>query len=168
MMTISQVQCKLAVAEQFWQERHQSARGQWRESMKLVLNIALVVALSALVAACNNGPKGVRISKDGTSASTSKEGQAIRDLNAPEIGQRIIGKTFQYTRADGNGFVTYNGDGTFDYQDDQRGEGKGRWVASGTQYCETFGPDAQQECGTFRATGDAYFAAKSRLVEMKI
>jgi hypothetical protein len=136
--------------------------------MKTIVNIALLVTLGVGVAACNSGPKGVRISKDGTSATSSREGQAIRDLNAPEIGQRIIGKTFQYTRPDGNGFVTYNGDGTFDYQDDQRGEGQGRWTASGTKYCETFGPGAQQECGTFRNTGDAFFAAKSRLVEMKI
>jgi hypothetical protein len=136
--------------------------------MTPVLKFALVVALGAVVAGCNTGPKGVRISKDGSSATSSKEGQAIRDLNSAEIGQRIIGKTFQYTRPDGNGFVTYNGDGSFDYQDDQRGEGKGRWTASGTQYCETFGPEAAQECGTFRTTGDAYFAAKSRLVEMKI
>jgi hypothetical protein len=136
--------------------------------MTPVFKIALVVALGSVVAGCNTGPKGVRISKDGTSASTAKEGQAIRDLNSAEIGQRIIGKTFQYTRGDGNGFVTYNSDGTFDFQDDQRGEGQGKWVASGTQYCETFGPGAAQECGTFRFTGDAYFAAKSRLVEMKI
>jgi hypothetical protein len=136
--------------------------------MKAFLNIALVLTLGCALAACNTGPKGVRISKDGSSATSAKEGQAIRDLSSAEIGQRIIGKTFQYTRADGNGFVTYNSDGTLDYQDDQRGEGKGKWTASGTQYCETFGPDATQECGTFRTTGDAYFAAKSRLVEMKI
>jgi hypothetical protein len=136
--------------------------------MTPVLKFALVVALGAVVAGCNTGPKGVRISKDGSSATSAKEGQAIRDLNSAEIGQRIIGKTFQYTRPDGNGFVTYNSDGTFDYQDDQRGEGQGKWIASGTKYCETFGPSAAQECGTFRTTGDAYFAAKSRLVEMKI
>ena len=136
--------------------------------MKQIAKIALTLALCGLVVGCNSGPKGVRISKDGTSATSAKEGETIRDLSAAEIGQRLIGKTFQYTRADGNGFVTYNADGTMDYQDDVRGEGKGRWTASGTQYCESFGPNAQQECGTFRTTGDAYFAAKSRLVEMKI
>jgi hypothetical protein len=72
------------------------------------------------------------------------------------------------TRKDGNGFVTYNADGTMDFQDDVKGSGQGRWNASGTQYCEVFGPGAQQECGTFRFTGDAYFAANSRLVEMQI
>ncbi len=136
--------------------------------MKNFTHIALLLALCGLVAGCNTGPKGVRISKDGSSAHSDKQGAAIRDLSSAEIGQRIIGKTFQYTRADGNGFVTYNSDGTMDYQDDQRGEGKGRWTASGTQYCETFGAGAAQECGTFRTTGDAFFAAKSRLVEMQI
>jgi hypothetical protein len=142
--------------------------GHRRIIMRPVFQFALLLALCGIVAGCNNGPKGVRISKDGTSATSAKEGQAIRDLSSAEIGQRIIGKTFQYTRPDGNGFVTYNSDGTFDYQDDQRGEGKGRWVAQGTKYCETFGAGAAQECGTFRNTGDAFFAAKSRLVEMKI
>ncbi len=128
--------------------------------------LALVLAFG--LAGCSTGPKGIRITNGGTSATTDKKGEAIRNLNSAEIGQRIIGKTFQYTRGDGNGFVTYNSDGSFDYQDDQRGEGKGRWVVSGTQYCETFGAGAAQECGVFKTTGDAYFAANSRLVEMKI
>ena len=130
--------------------------------------VLLMLSACLALAACNTGPKGVRITKDGTSATSAKEGQAIRDLSAGEISQRIVGKTFQYTRKDGNGFVTYNADGTFDYQDDVKGAGQGRWSASGTQFCETFGAGAAQECGTFRTTGDAYFAASSRLVEMQI
>jgi hypothetical protein len=128
--------------------------------------MALVATLA--LAACQSGPSGVRITNGGTSASSAKEGESIRNLSAGDIASRITGKTFQYTRSDGNGFVTYNSDGTFDYQDDQLGDGKGRWSASGDQYCETFGPKAAQECGVFKSTGDAYFAANSRLVEMKI
>jgi hypothetical protein len=79
----------------------------------------------------------------------------------------IVGKTFQYTRSDGNGFVTYNADGTFTYQDDTRGQGSGKWETSNNLFCEIFGAKAIQECGEFKSTGDAYFAAKSRLVEMK-
>ncbi len=136
------------------------------------MNISSVRALSLLVAAvaiagCATGPKGVRISNDGTSATSSKEGQPIRNYSAAEISSAIVGKTFQYTRSDGNGFITYNADGSFDYQDDQKGAGKGSWVASGTQYCETFG-NKPQECGIFKSTGDAFFAANSRLVEMKV
>lgn len=132
------------------------------------LNLLPAILLCLTLSACNTGPKGVRITNGGTSASSAKEGETIRSLNSAEIGQRIIGKTFQYTRSDGNGFVTYNADGSMDIQDDQRGESKGRWQASGEQYCETFGTTVQQECGIFKTTGDAYFAANSRLVEMKI
>jgi hypothetical protein len=56
---------------------------------------ALLMLLAAIaLAACNTGPKGVRISKDGTSATSDRQGAAIRDLSAAEIGQRLIGKTF--------------------------------------------------------------------------
>ena len=132
------------------------------------ISAAILLCTTVILAGCSTGPQGIRVTNGGTSATTDKTGETIRNLTGAEIGQRIIGKTFQYTRGDGNGFVTYNSDGTFDYQDDQRGEGKGRWVASGAQYCETFGPNASQECGVFKTTGDAYFAANSRLVEMKV
>lgn len=130
--------------------------------------VVFAVAAGVALAGCASGPKGVRVTNNGTSAFTDKEGEKIRNLTADDIKARIVGKTFQYTRKDGNGFVTYNADGSFDFQDDTRGEGKGRWTASGEQYCETFGAGAQQECGIFKTTGDAYFAANSRLVEMQV
>jgi hypothetical protein len=130
--------------------------------------VLIAVAAAVALAGCASGPKGVRVTNNGTSAFTDKEGEKIRSLSASDIRTRIVGKTFQYTRSDGNGFVTYNADGSFDYQDDARGEGKGQWTASGEQYCETFGTGKAQECGIFKTTGDAYFAANSRLVEMKI
>lgn len=127
------------------------------------------VALAGMIlAGCSSGPNGVRITNGGTSATSAKEGQPIRLLSLAEIQQAIIGKTFQYTRSDGNGFVTYNADGTFSFQDDIKGEGTGRWTASDGQFCETFGTAAVQQCGEFKSTGDAYFAASSRLVEMKV
>jgi hypothetical protein len=130
--------------------------------------VVAALAASLALAGCSSGPKGVRVTNGGTSAFSSKEGEKIRNLSAADIKARIVGKTFQYTRKDGNGFVTYNADGSFNYQDDTRGEGTGKWVASGEQYCETFGAGASQECGIFKTTGDAYFAANSRLVEMQI
>jgi hypothetical protein len=130
--------------------------------------IVTAVLLAATLTGCSSGPKGVRVTNGGTSAFTDKPGEKIRNFSAGEVKASIVGKTFQYTRKDGNGFVTYNADGTFDYQDDTRGEGKGQWTASGEEYCETFGPGAAKECGVFKTTGDAYFASNSRLVEMKI
>jgi hypothetical protein len=129
-------------------------------------NLVVLIIVAMSLAACASGPKGVRITNNGTSAFSDKPGEKIRNLSASDIKARIVGKTFQYTRKDGNGFVTYNADGSFDYQDDAKGEGKGRWSASGEQYCEAYG--AAQECGAFKTTGDAYFAANSRLVEMQV
>jgi hypothetical protein len=136
--------------------------------LKMKIRIIFALGMSMFLVACNTGPKGVRIVNDGTSAIPAKEGVKISTFSSGQIKSAISGKTFQYTRPDGNGFVTYNGDGTFNYQDDSRGEGVGQWSASGNQYCETFGPGAAQECGVFKNTGDAFFAAKSRLVEMKV
>jgi hypothetical protein len=125
-----------------------------------------VVALAG--SACATGPKGIRFTDGSSGASSSKPTAApIRKFTAAEIQSSIVGKTFQYTRSDGNGFVTYNADGTFSFQDDTKGDGTGRWETSNDQFCEIFGAKAIQECGEFKSTGDAFFAAKSRLVEMK-
>ena len=126
-----------------------------------------ILAVTLALAACAQGPSGVRITNNGTSATTDKTPVPITNFSAEQIRTAIVGKTFQYTRADGNGFITYNADGTFSYQDDLKGGGTGKWTANGTEYCETFGK-APPECGVFKNTGDAYFAAKSRLVEMKV
>ena len=136
-------------------------------NVKTGILIALA-ALAVCMAGCASGPKGVRVTNNGTSAFSDKQGEQIRNLTAEEIRTRIVGKTFQYTRADGNGFVEYFADGTMTITDDAKGVSKGRWAASGEQYCETFGAKALQECGIFKTTGDAYFAANSRLVEMQV
>lgn len=128
----------------------------------------LSLSAAALLAACASGPQGVRVVNGGSSAVPEQQGATIRNFTAGEIQAAIVGKTFQYTRGDGNGFVTYNADGSFEFQDDNKGTGTGRWTASGSQFCESFGNGAALECGVFKNTGDAYFAANSRLVEMKV
>ncbi len=127
-----------------------------------------ILAVAVILAACSSGPSGVRITNGGTSATTDKHVEPIRNFSAGEIQAAISGKTFQYTRSDGNGFVTYNADGTFSFQDDVKGGGTGRWSVNGSQFCESFGAGAPTDCGDFKNTGDAFFAAKSRLVEMKV
>ncbi|HUR42469.1 MAG TPA: hypothetical protein VMZ01_00055 [Aestuariivirga sp.] len=126
--------------------------------------LASLFAVAALLAACNSGPQGVRFLNGSDSAKPVA--QPIRSLTADEIRNAISGKTFQYTRADGNGFITYGTDGSFDFQDDVKGKGKGTWSAGNGEFCESYA-GAPTACGEFKATGDAYFAAKSRLVEMK-
>jgi len=124
----------------------------------------LLFATALLLAACSTGPQGVRFLNG--SESTKPVAEPIRNLTADEIRNAIAGKTFQYTRADGNGFITYGTDGSFEFQDDVKGSGKGTWSAGSGQFCESYA-GAPTDCGEFKTTGDAYFAAKSRLVEMK-
>ncbi len=124
--------------------------------------------MALLLAACSQGPNGVRIVNGGTSAIPAKQAAPIRNLTAPEITQAVSGKTFQFTRNGASGFVVYNADGSLDVQDDQKGASKGTWQVTGEQYCETYKAGTPPECGVFKSTGDAYFAANSRLVEMKI
>lgn len=131
------------------------------------LNCIFAAATMSLLAACSNSPTGVRVVNGGTSAIPSKAGAPIRNLTAAEVGQVVVGKSFQYTRKDATGFVIYNADGTLTITDDQKGEFSGNWQVSGNQYCETYGA-APKECGVFKSTGDAYFAANSRLVQMQI
>jgi hypothetical protein len=133
-----------------------------------LFGLSVLIGIGCVLAACASGPKGVRVTNDGTSAVSAQDGQPISNFSAAQIQQAIVGKTFQYTRSDGNGFISYNADGTFDYQDDTKGEGKGQWSANGAQFCESFGSGQPMQCGIFKNTGDAYFAANSRLVEMKV
>ena len=129
--------------------------------MNRIANACLLLAAAALSACATGGAKGVRF-VDG-----NPQAAPIRNLTAAEIPPAIVGKTFQYTRPDGNGFVTYKADGTFAFQDDAKGAGTGKWLVDGDKFCEAFGAAAATDCGEFKTTGDAYFAAKSRLVEMK-
>lgn len=123
-----------------------------------------------LLAACTNTPQGIRVTNEGAvlDSDSGKKPQSIRNFSGNEIYAAIAGKSFQYTRPDGNGFVTYQSNGTFEFQDDTKGPGTGRWTVNGSKFCETFGAGAATDCGEFKSTGDAYFAAKSRLVEMKV
>jgi hypothetical protein len=103
----------------------------------------------------------------GGEQSNRPQPQPIRVLTQDEIQQAVSGKSFQYTRQDGNGIVSYNADGTLSFQDDVRGEGTGTWLAAEGQLCETFG-SAPEQCGEFKSTGDAYHVGSGRLIEMKV
>ena len=136
--------------------------------MKLNGRLAGIICVASLgLGSCATGPKGIRFIDGAGGTGKQAAAQPIRQFTASEIQTAIAGKTFQYTRSDGNGFVTYNSDGTFSFQDDTKGEGTGKWETSNNLFCEIFGAKAIRECGEFKSTGDAYFAAKSRLVEMK-
>ena len=70
------------------------------------MNIRLlsILLVAALLAACTKGSNnGVRVVSGGGSPSGTQQPEAIRNFTSAEIYAAIVGKTFQYTRSDGNG-----------------------------------------------------------------
>ena len=104
---------------------------------------AVIVAAMLSVAGCNS-----------TDTSVDRISSAERTR---------IGKTWQYTRAESSGFITYNADGSLTYQDDTKGEGRGTWSAVQGELCQSLGGQPT-ECNEFKSTGDAYHVGKIRLV----
>ena len=125
---------------------------------------ALIVGVALLLAGCGGTDKsGIKFLSGGQTSSSNAAPQPIRMLSAEEIRTTLIGKSWQYTRSDSSGFVTYNGDGSLTFQDDVKGEGRGTWSAVEGQLCQSLGGQPT-ECGDFKSTGDAYHAGKMRLV----
>ena len=123
------------------------------------MKCAWLGALAVLLAACSSGgSSSVKV----LSGSAKPQPQPVRTLSAEEIRSTLIGRSWQYTAADGNGFVTYNNDGTLTYQDDAKGQGSGTWSAVEGELCQSIGGKPTQ-CGQFKSTGDAYYAGNVRL-----
>ena len=126
----------------------------------------LAMAAMLLVAGCSSTDKsGIKI-LNGTqtpTAASPTQAQPIRMLSAEEIRSTLIGKSWQYTRPDSSGFITYNEDGSLTYQDDVKGEGRGTWSATQGELCQSLG-GKPTECNQFKSTGDAYHVGKIRLV----
>lgn len=123
------------------------------------------IVLCLLLAACTSKDNSAVRILDGKPAP---EVQPIRVLNAAEIKSTLGGRTWQYTRGDSTGLITFNVDGTSAYQDDTKGSGTGAWQAKDGELCESFDKAPALQCGQFKSTGDAYFSGKSRFVEMKL
>ena len=124
---------------------------------------AASLAAILLLAGCvgRDGPNpDVRVT-DGNSGRGAMGDDAIRKV--------LSGKTFQYTRPEGNGIITYNADGTTEVVDDNKGSATGSWRADSGRLCESLNPsDAapngrEETCQSFTNTGDAYYAGKNRL-----
>jgi hypothetical protein len=133
--------------------------------------VVLTCAAGLLLAACatNGGDNSkVRIT-DGP--GTTKVGETPHGpMSDGEIRSAFGGKTFQYTKPDGNGIATFAGDGTLEIQDDTKGSITGSWRANGGALCESYNPNPAmpdgkaESCQTINNTGDAIYAGKDRYV----
>lgn len=129
----------------------------------------LLLAVALALAACA-GPDG---NNDQVRVIDGAGGTVARGpVGEGQIQAILAGKSFQYTGTDGNGIVTYNADGTSEYQDDVRGTMTGSWRAANGMLCESLNPSASlpegrpESCAQFTNTGDAFYAGKMRLVSI--
>jgi len=126
----------------------------------------LVVAAMLVLTACSSPDKsGIKIlnSTQTPTAAGAAQPEPIRLLSAEELRSTLIGKSWQYTRPESSGFITYNADGSLNYQDDVKGEGRGTWSATQGELCQSI-VGQPTECNQFKSTGDAYHVGKIRLV----
>ena len=120
-------------------------------------------ALAVILAGCSStGNSNINVVSTGS--KPKPQPQPVRVLSAEEIRSTLIGRSWQYTASAGNGFVTYNTDGSLSYQDDVKGQGSGTWSAVEGELCQSIGGKPTQ-CGQFKSTGDAYYAGNMRLVK---
>lgn len=129
-----------------------------------------LIAASLLLGACatSTGDNSkVRITNG---PGATKVGETpFGPMTDSEIRAALGGKTFQYTKPNGNGIVTFGADGTLEIQDDTQGSITGSWRASGGALCETHSPGTSSQgkpeaCQTINNTGDAIYAGKDRYI----
>jgi hypothetical protein len=93
-------------------------------------------------------------------------------MKAAVIMQKLSDKSFKYALNGRTGTVTFNADGTFDYQETGKGKGTGVWQASDGALCEAFDPTSflpqgtRSECQPFKVAGTTYFAGPARFDPM--
>lgn len=127
---------------------------------------ALIVATALAIAGCSSSNNSaVKVLSGGGQSTSANAVQAepIRVLSAEEIRSTLLSKSWQYTRTESSGFITYNADGSLSFQDDVKGEGRGTWSAVQGELCQSLGGQPT-ECNAFKSTGDAYHVGKMRLV----
>ena len=89
-------------------------------------------------------------------------------LKAAEIMKSLSNRSFNYTRGQRTGTVTFNSDGTFGYEEVGKGPGTGVWQASDGALCEAFDPTSflpqgtRSECQPFRSAGGNFYAGSAR------
>ncbi len=135
---------------------------------------SVLAAISLLVGACSNGGDGSALPE--LAAQPSSASPEIEQLQLPEgplsgsaIKTVLAGRTWNYESATYRGTITFNADGTIDYEQSGEGRGTGRWHVAGSKLCESFDPGPvipkgrKAMCFPFRRAGSDFYAGSTRL-----
>jgi hypothetical protein len=131
-----------------------------------------LVAIGLLLAACSNAGDGSALPE--LTAQPSSADPAVQQLpegpmNSAAIQSVLAGRTWHYEGANFRGTITFNADGTIDYDQSGEGRGTGRWHVVDGKLCESFDPGPaipegrKDMCFPFRHSGGAYYVSSTKL-----
>ncbi|MDP9138910.1 MAG: DUF995 domain-containing protein [Pseudomonadota bacterium] len=132
----------------------------------------VLMAIALLLAACSKAGDGSAL--PALTAQPSSADPAVQQLpdgplESAAIESLLTGRTWHYEAADFRGTITFNADGTIDYDQSGEGRGTGRWHVANGKLCESFDPGPvvpegrKDMCFPFRRSGGAYFVSDTKL-----
>jgi hypothetical protein len=131
-----------------------------------------MVAIGLLLAACSRAGDGSALPE--LTAQPSSADPIIQQvpegsMNGAAIRSVLAGRTWHYESDDFRGTITFNADGTIDYEQSGEGRGTGRWHATDGKLCESFDPSPvipegrKDMCFPFRHSRGSYFVSSTKL-----
>jgi hypothetical protein len=144
---------------------------------KMLPRSALALILPVLLAACAGSGEQIVSSRPPAdpAVATALTGTSplIDPGNGPftasQISAIISGRSWRYEFGRIRGTVTYNADGSMNYNEEGKGAGTGKWWVGDYTLCETryptpFLPEGRNDdCGNFRKAGSHYYLGKAKL-----
>jgi hypothetical protein len=133
---------------------------------------AAVVVLAFLLASCSRAGDGSalpQLTAQPSSAEAVVPSPSDGPLSGAAIRSALAGRTWNYENLDFRGIITFNADGTIDYEQSGEGRGTGRWRAVDGKLCESFDPGPvipegrKEMCFPFRASHGAYMVSSTKL-----
>ncbi len=131
----------------------------------------VLVALAFLLAACSRAGDGSALPELTPQPSGADAAVQLPDgpLDGAAIHSVLVGRTWNYENADFRGTITFNADGTIDYNQSGAGRGTGRWHVVDGKLCESFDPGPaipkgrKDMCFPFRHVGGNFYVSSTKL-----
>ena len=132
----------------------------------------VLMAIAFLLAACSKAGDGSalpELTAQPSSADPSVQQFPEGPMTSDAIKSLLAGRTWQYESDDFRGTITFNADGTLDYDQSGEGRGTGRWHVVGGKLCESFDPSPvvpegrKDMCFPFRHSRGVYYVSSTKL-----
>lgn len=107
---------------------------------------AFAIGTSLLLAGCSSSEPELEPTL--TTSQPAPESLPTGPLTAGQIAKALSERTFAFSAPGRSGTITYYSDGTFSYEEANKGPGTGIWQASDGRLCEAYNPTSFLPRGT--------------------